>query len=69
MSTDVYGKRKSKKTLILILIAVCIVGAVYVYTYSIRVDLKRQAVNAVRQNATSISNEVSSSIGYAMSSI
>ncbi|MDD6194448.1 MAG: ATP-binding protein [Lachnospiraceae bacterium] len=69
MSTDVYDKRKSKKTLILILIAVCIVGAVYVYTYSIGVDLKKQAVNAVRQNATSISNEVSSSIGYAMSSI
>lgn len=69
MNVDVYGKQKSKKTLILILIAVCIVGAVYAYTYSSRVDLKRQAVNAVQQNAASISNEISSSIGYAMSSI
>lgn len=69
MSTENYGKRKSKKTLLLFFIAICIIGVVYHYTYLIREDLKKQAVNAVKQNAAAISSEIATSIGYAKSSI
>lgn len=69
MSTKVYSKRKSKKTLLLALIAIGIVGVVYLYTYLIREDLKTQAISAVQQNALSISSEIAASIGYAECSI